>query len=49
MQIHGGMERTTELPIYKIWKDSRSFMITEGAAKVMRMALARETLRLFGT
>ena len=49
MQIHGGMGLTTELPIHKMWKDSRSFMITEGAVEVMRMVLARETLRLFGS
>ena len=49
MQIHGGMGLTTELPIHKMWKDSRSSMITEGAVEVMRMVLARETLRLFGS
>jgi acyl-CoA dehydrogenase len=49
MQIHGGMGLTVELPIQKMWKDSRSFMITEGAVEVMRMVLAREVFRLFAS
>lgn len=49
MQIHGGMGLTMQLPIQKMWRDSRSFMITEGAVEVMRMVLARETLRLFAS
>lgn len=47
LQIHGGMGLTLEMPIHKMWKDSRSFMITEGAVEVMRMVLAREVFRLF--
>jgi acyl-CoA dehydrogenase len=47
MQIHGGMGLTTELPIYKMWKDSRSFLITEGAVEVMRATLAREVLKMY--
>lgn len=46
LQIHGGMGLMTTLPIQKMWRDSRSFMITEGAVEVMRMALAREVLRM---
>jgi len=49
MQIHGGMGLTTELPIHKMWKDSRGFMVTEGAVEVMRMALSREVFRMFGS
>jgi alkylation response protein AidB-like acyl-CoA dehydrogenase len=30
-----------------MWRDSRSFMITEGPVEVMRMVLARELLRGF--
>lgn len=48
MQIHGGLGLTLEMPIHKMWKDSRSFMITEGAVEVMRMVLAREIFRMFG-
>lgn len=47
MQIHGGMGLTLETPIQKMWKDSRSFMITEGAVEVMRMVLAREIFRMY--
>lgn len=46
MQIHGGMGLTTDLPIQKMWRDARSFMITEGAVEVMRMALAREIFKM---
>jgi acyl-CoA dehydrogenase len=45
LQIHGGLGLATELPIEKMWRDARSFMITEGPVEVMRMALAREILR----
>lgn len=47
MQIHGGMGLTVELPIHKMWKDARSFIITEGAVEVMRMVLAREIFRMY--
>ena len=46
MQIHGGLGLTVELPIHKMWKDSRSFMITEGAVEIMRMVLARELFKM---
>ena len=46
MQIHGGMGLATEMPISKMWRDARSFMITEGPVEVMRMALARELFKL---
>lgn len=45
MQIHGGMGLAIEMPISKMWRDARSFMITEGPVEVMRMVLAREILR----
>ena len=45
MQIHGGMGLATEMPISKMWRDARSFMITEGPVEVMRWVLAREILR----
>ena len=46
MQIHGGMGLTVDLPIHKMWKDSRSFMITEGPVEIMRMVLARELFKM---
>jgi acyl-CoA dehydrogenase len=45
MQIHGAMGLATEMPISKMWRDARSFMITEGPVEVMRMVLARDILR----
>jgi acyl-CoA dehydrogenase len=45
LQIHGGMGLAAEMPIANMWKDARSFMITEGPVEVMRMVLAREILR----
>ena len=45
MQIHGGVGLATEMPISQMWRDARSFMITEGPVEVMRMALAREIFR----
>jgi acyl-CoA dehydrogenase len=48
LQIHGGMGLTKELPIYKMWMDSRSFLITEGPVEVMRATLAREIFRMYG-
>ena len=48
MQMHGGLGLTTDLPIHKMWKDSRSFMITEGAVEVMRSVLAREIFKMHG-
>ena len=48
MQIHGAMGLSTEMPIQKMWRDSRSFMITEGAVEVMRMVLARQVFHIYG-
>ena len=45
LQIHGGMGLATEMPISQMWRDARSFMITEGPVEVMRMMLAREIFR----
>jgi len=45
MQIHGGMGLALEMPISKMWRDARSFMITEGPVELMRWVLAREILR----
>jgi acyl-CoA dehydrogenase len=47
MQIHGGMGLTNDMPIAKMWRDARSFMITEGPVELMRWVLAREVLRSY--
>ncbi|WP_367198413.1 acyl-CoA dehydrogenase family protein [Amorphus sp. 3PC139-8] len=44
LQFHGGMGLTLDMPIQKLWRDQRSFMITEGPSEVMRMAIARQVL-----
>ncbi|MEX2453649.1 MAG: acyl-CoA dehydrogenase [Rhodospirillaceae bacterium] len=48
MQIHGGIGLTTDLPIEKLWRDSRSMVITEGPPEILRMALARAFFREYG-
>jgi acyl-CoA dehydrogenase len=48
MQIHGGIALTTDLPIEKIWRQQRSFRITEGASEVMKMVIARHVLKTYG-
>jgi acyl-CoA dehydrogenase len=48
MQIHGGIGLTTDLPIERMWRDQRSFVITEGPTEILKMALARHVLRKYG-
>ena len=48
VQIHGGMGLTTDLPIERMWRDQRSFIITEGPTEILKMALARHVLRQYG-
>ncbi len=48
MQIHGGLGLTTDLPIERMWRDQRSFVITEGPTEILKMALARKVLRDYG-
>jgi acyl-CoA dehydrogenase len=48
MQVHGGIGLTTDLPIEKLWRDSRSMVITEGPPEILRMALSRAFYREYG-
>jgi acyl-CoA dehydrogenase len=48
MEIHGGIGMATDLPIEKFWRDQRSMMITEGPIEILKMALARHVLRIYG-
>lgn len=48
MAFHGGIGLTTDLPIEKLWRDSRSMVITEGPPEILRMALARAFFREYG-
>jgi acyl-CoA dehydrogenase len=45
LQLHGGIGLTTELPIERMWREQRGFVITEGPAEVMRATIARHVLR----
>jgi len=42
MQFHGGLGTAKEMPIERMWRESRSFMITGGPVEIMRASLARE-------
>ncbi len=48
MQIHGGIGLTTDLPIERMWRQQRSYRITEGASEVMRTVLARHVMKKYG-
>jgi acyl-CoA dehydrogenase len=48
MQIHGGIGLTTDLPIETMWRQQRSFRITEGPSEVMKSAIARHVLKTYG-
>ena len=47
MQIHGGIGLTMDLPIERMWRDQRSFVITEGPTEILKMALARHVFRKY--
>jgi acyl-CoA dehydrogenase len=47
MQFHGGLGTATEMPIERMWRQSRSFMITGGPVEIMRASLSREVFALY--
>ena len=47
MQIHGGIALTTDLPIETMWRQQRSYRITEGASEVMRTVIARHVMKKY--
>ncbi len=47
LQIHGGIGLTTDLPIERMWRQQRSYRITEGASEVMRTVIARYVMKAF--
>jgi len=47
MQFHGGLGTAMEMPIERMWRESRSFMITGGPVEIMRASLAREIFALY--
>ncbi|MGL6208812.1 MAG: acyl-CoA dehydrogenase family protein [Paracoccaceae bacterium] len=48
IQIHGGMGLMDELPLERIWRDSRVERIWEGTSEIQRHIISRELLRPFG-
>ncbi len=47
MQVHGGIALTTDLPIERMWRQQRSYRITEGASEVMRSVIARHVMKAY--
>jgi acyl-CoA dehydrogenase len=47
LQIHGGIGLTTDLPIERMWRQQRSYRITEGASEVMRTVVARHVMKAY--
>ena len=48
IQIHGGMGVMDELPLERIWRDSRIERIWEGTSEIQRHIISRALLRPFG-
>jgi acyl-CoA dehydrogenase len=48
IQIHGGMGLMDELPLERIWRDSRVERIWEGTSEIQRHIISREMLRPHG-
>lgn len=48
LQIHGGIGLTTDLPVERFWRNQRPYLITEGAAEILRMTVARNVLKQYG-
>ena len=46
-QTHGGIGLTTDLPVERFWRNQRPYLITEGAAEIMRMTVARHVLKTY--
>ena len=48
IQIHGGMGLMDELPLERIWRDSRVERIWEGTSEIQRHIISREVQRAVG-
>jgi alkylation response protein AidB-like acyl-CoA dehydrogenase len=48
IQIHGGMGLMDDLPLERIWRDSRVERIWEGTSEIQRHIISRELLRAVG-
>lgn len=49
IQIHGALGLTTEYPLETFFREQRSYIITEGATEVLKMVVARQVLKEYGT
>ncbi len=49
LQIHGGLGLTCDLPLERWFRDQRSRLITEGPSEIMRMMIARQVIRHYGS
>ena len=47
MQIHGGIGLTKDLPLERMWRQTRGDRILEGASEVMRTVIARHVLKVY--
>ena len=45
IQIHGGMGLMSDLPLERIWRDSRVERIWEGTSEIQRLIVSRAILR----
>ncbi len=48
VQIHGGMGLMEELPVQRLWRDSRLERIWDGTSEIQRHIIARDLLRPLG-
>jgi acyl-CoA dehydrogenase len=48
VQIYGGMGLMEELPIQRLWRDSRLERIWDGTSEIQRHIIARSILRPLG-
>jgi len=48
IQIHGGMGLMDDLPLERIWRDSRVERIWEGTSEIQRHIISRQMLRAHG-
>ena len=48
VQIHGGMGLMEELPVHRLWRDSRLERIWDGTSEIQRHIITRSILRPLG-
>ena len=48
IQLHGGMGLMEEMPIHRLWRDSRLERIWDGTSEIQRHIISRDLLRPLG-